>query len=210
MSIQVEAIYGRNIISNTYILYNESATFIVDPSVQLSEIKKLVTSPVVGVLLTHAHADHMIHLKEVISEYQCPIYCHKAAIEKIENDELNVAHWMDMELNLKFPESTYHILHDGSIISLGEDKIHVLGTPGHTNCSLIFQFADQMITGDTIFYHSIGRTDLYSGNSAILINTLTTLKNLKGDFVLWPGHGIKTTLEEERKNNPYLIKLSKV
>ena len=159
MAIVVKKLFAKNFISNSYLLCNESGTYIVDPSAPIEEAKRDIESPVLGILLTHGHSDHMIYLKEYINEFNCPIYCHKKAIKKIENDELNLSLLvLGKHLNFSFPNELYHVINDGDIIKLGLDDIKVLYTPGHTDCSVVFQFANNLITGDTLFYHTIGRT----------------------------------------------------
>ena len=79
-------------------------------------------------------------------------------------------------------------LRDGDAITLGEEEIKVLATPGHTPGCLCFVFGSNMITGDTIFCGTVGRSDLPAGDPDVLFLSLTKLKSMETDYTLYPGH----------------------
>ena len=96
---------------------------------------------------------------------------------------------------------------DGERFKLGETEITYLYTPGHTSGCGVYLFDDIMISGDTLFCESYGRTDLPSGNDAQMIQSLKRLKELDGDYQVIPGHGPMTTLSHERRFNPLMRRL---
>ena len=87
---------------------------------------------------------------------------------------------------------------------LGDTKIKFLATPGHTAGSGCYIVDDVIFAGDTLFYESIGRTDFPTSNGKDMMLSLMRLSDLEGDFTVYPGHYIKTTLSHERKYNPYM------
>ena len=92
---------------------------------------------------------------------------------------------------------------DGDVLSLAHLAVTVLHTPGHTAGSCCFQIGDRLFSGDTLFFGSVGRTDLIGGDARALAASLRRLCALPGDCVVCPGHGEETTLQYERENNPF-------
>jgi glyoxylase-like metal-dependent hydrolase (beta-lactamase superfamily II) len=102
-----------------------------------------------------------------------------------------------------FAPAEYTFSKEGEYSIAGFD-FYVIPTPGHTPGSVCYVFDSMMFTGDTLFKRSIGRTDL-GGDEAAMMRSLRMLRNLPGDYDVFPGHDRPTTLSEERRNNPYLI-----
>ena len=93
---------------------------------------------------------------------------------------------------------------DGDKLNFGNETIEVIATPGHTIGGVCYKLKDMLFCGDTLFNMSIGRYDLPTANLNQLLESLQKIKNLKGDYTVYAGHGEITTLEFERKNNYYL------
>ena len=93
---------------------------------------------------------------------------------------------------------------DGDVLTIGNTEIKVLHTPGHSEGGVCYMVNDSIFCGDTIFERSCGRTDFPGGSSVVLARSLKKLNDLEGDYILYPGHGNSTTLENERKYNPYM------
>ena len=93
---------------------------------------------------------------------------------------------------------------EGEVIPLGNLKVEILHTPGHTRGSVCLQCRDALFTGDTLFSGSCGRTDFPGGSLAQMEQSLRRLGELEGDLRVFPGHNEFTTLERERETNPYL------
>ena len=92
---------------------------------------------------------------------------------------------------------------DSDVINLNNITIKVITTPGHTNCSVVYQIEDSMFTGDTLFNDGVGRTDLPTSNTVQLINSLKKLLDNNNQKTIYPGHGNPSTLDEERKHNDF-------
>ena len=97
----------------------------------------------------------------------------------------------------------YQLINDGQKIVLNDLTIKVLATPGHTNCSICLIIEDMMFSGDTLFECGVGRSDLPTGSSIQLSKSIQMLLNLKTDYIVYPGHGDKTSIFSEVKINPY-------
>ena len=93
---------------------------------------------------------------------------------------------------------------DGEQFTAGGMPFQVLHTPGHTKGSCVYICGDLLFSGDTLFAGSMGRTDFYGGDIRALSASLQTLAGLDGDYRVLPGHGPETTLETERRTNPFL------
>jgi glyoxylase-like metal-dependent hydrolase (beta-lactamase superfamily II) len=99
--------------------------------------------------------------------------------------------------------SAEYKLHDGDTISIGDEKITVIHTPGHTQGSVCYLCDDTLITGDTLFADNVGRTDLYGGSLELLSASLDLLRSLDGSMRIAPGHGADGILRDALDNSAY-------
>jgi hydroxyacylglutathione hydrolase len=196
--------------NNTIIVADETSgeAIVVDPSFELDPIFDLLEENeyrLRTILLTHAHFDHTVNTLPLSNRYNptIPIGLHSADLFLWENGggaEL-------FGVNFKPSRNPDFHLYHGQKISLGHEEIEVRQTPGHTPGSVVFilQSNQTVITGDLIFFHGVGRTDLPGGDSRALIRSIQTqIFNLPGPYHLIPGHGPETTIAEEAENNPFL------
>ena len=182
--------------TNCYIAYLEGRgdCLIVDPGDNAKKIIAFLVSqcltPAV-ILLTHGHFDHDGAVKDLALEYDCPIYMNKK----------------ELILPSSFPTGRRVYTHscgEGDALALAGLTVQVLETPGHTPGSVTFLTENVMFSGDTLFAGSCGRTDFPCGSWSTMMESLRRLANLPGDYTVYPGHGEPTTLDNERKYNPYL------
>lgn len=153
------------------------------------------------VLLTHGHYDHICYAAQLAKQFSAQIVTGRANSEFLKNGELNrtSAHNIPFE-----PFEADILLDDGDTFMLGETEFTYLSTPGHTSGCGVFLADGVMFAGDTLFCGSCGRTDLPTGDDVQIMNSLKKLKELDGDYTVIPGHGPLTTLERERRFNPYM------
>ncbi|UTH01459.1 MBL fold metallo-hydrolase [Macrococcoides canis] len=194
--------------TNCYILENEQEILIVDPG---SEPERLIDAigktdeKVIGVLLTHAHFDHIGAVDAICSHYQCALYM--SQIEKyfltdpLKNGSEKFRQY-GIEPVIVNQQPKYL---DNGVQQIGTFSFEVRHTPGHSPGSLSFIFKNFAIVGDTLFKEGIGRTDLYQGDTSQLLSSIDReLFSLDEACIICPGHGPDTTVGYEKVNNPYL------
>jgi glyoxylase-like metal-dependent hydrolase (beta-lactamase superfamily II) len=151
------------------------------------------------VLLTHGHYDH-IGGCGVMQENGAKIICGENEVKLVSSRD-NLAVISGTKIGKFTIDST---LKDGEEIELCGMKIKTIATPGHTAGGISYIVENNLFTGDTLFLESVGRTDLPTGNARQLIDSVRKLFSLDGDFKVYCGHEDDTTLDYERKNNPYV------
>lgn len=153
------------------------------------------------ILLTHGHCDHIAGAKQIKEKYNAKIVIAANDEPMLHSGRLSLAVFIGGEQN---DADADVIVKDNDKIILGDTEITVISTPGHTKGSVCYLVENSLFSGDTLFYCSCGRTDFPSGSVEEMMNSLKRLKNLEGDYTVYTGHGSNTTLNFERKNNPYM------
>lgn len=209
---QVKSFTFNPVQENTYLLCNEhKECIIIDPGCyydhEKEELKSFINLNKLQpkfLLNTHCHLDHVFGNKFIAEEYNITLNAHP-----LEKKILELAPASGLMFNLPFDnyhgEVTY--LEEGDKIFLGDDELEVIHAPGHSPGSICFYCKKQhfIISGDVLFYNSIGRTDLPGGNHEHLISSIKEkLFKLPGDTTVYPGHGSTTTIGAEIRENPYL------
>ena len=183
-------------MTNCYILRQENSKecCILDPGYEAGRILSLLEEKQLtpeAILLTHGHFDHVGAVKDLAAETDCEVYISAADLSlppMITNGSLYYTG--------TYPEN-------GSLTIAGL-SFRVIPTPGHTPGSVCLMVEDAIFSGDTLFAGSCGRTDLPGGSWSSISASLKKLAALPGDYRVFPGHGAATTLEYERRCNPYL------
>ena len=195
--------------TNCYIVYSEETkkAVIIDPAADsrriMEEISGLGVVPE-AVLLTHGHFDHMLAAESLKNGYQIPICVHKADAELVKHPDLNCSQQF---LHMAYAISANEELEDGQNLRFLDGAFTVLSTPGHTEGSCCYYAKEDNIlfSGDTLFQESVGRTDLPTGSTAKLVNSIREkLFMLPEDTLVLSGHGDQTTIGEEKQYNPYV------
>ena len=153
------------------------------------------------ILLTHGHFDHIIGVKSVKEKYGAQVVISKEDEPMLNSSKLSLAVFCNAPQNNVDADI---IVKDGDEITLGEIKIKVMATPGHTSGSVCYIAENCIFSGDTLFYCSCGRTDFPSGSPEQTMSSIQKLKAHDGDYKVYTGHNNLTTLDFERKNNPYM------
>lgn len=190
---------------NTYFLVNEKdrTAVIIDGGERYNFIKQKESElgvKIVAELLTHAHFDHSANAK-ALQDDGVKIYISQKDSYLLDREGSLASHF-GKSYDTFTPD---FIFNDGDILNINGIAITVLETPGHSNGSVTFMIEDNLFTGDTLFFESIGRTDFPGGDPVKMKQSLKKLTSLKGDFKVYPGHGEQTTLDYERKHNYYII-----
>ncbi|HEY4602637.1 MAG TPA: MBL fold metallo-hydrolase [Cerasibacillus sp.] len=192
--------------TNCYIVYKGDVALIIDPGGDEKEVISFIDQyqlKPLAILLTHAHFDHIGAVGALRHLYDIDVYLGKDEQEWLENPHLNRSTLMGMEIRTESPE---HLLTPGKL-NIDDFSIDVLHTPGHSPGSSSFVFTDDelVISGDVLFRHGVGRTDLPGGSFVQLQSSiLNHLYHLPDHFIVYPGHGPKTTIGEEKQHNPFV------
>jgi glyoxylase-like metal-dependent hydrolase (beta-lactamase superfamily II) len=184
--------------TNCYILEDEKKIAVIDPgdeAERILEVLEETEGTVEYILLTHGHYDHTTAVPELHRALpEAKIYIHQADANGAGSRLFPLAGQVDGLL----------LYDEGDALPLGSLTIEVLHTPGHSKGSVTLRAGDVLFTGDTLFAGSMGRTDLSGGDEGEIMASLKRLGELEGSFTVCPGHMQTSTLDQERKTNPYL------
>ncbi len=187
--------------ANSYLVTADGKTAVaIDPARPriLEEAQKRGLT-VTHVLLTHGHFDHIggcAALQRAGAKVGC--------LE--EERETALFHNLGQEFGAPVPPFQIDFtFKNAQTLSVFGIKFRVIATPGHTAGSCTFQVENALFTGDTLFAGDHGRTDLPTGSERAMRQSLKTLLNLEGDYLVYAGHGEDTTLQRERENADFLM-----
>jgi glyoxylase-like metal-dependent hydrolase (beta-lactamase superfamily II) len=184
---------------------------VIDPGDEIDSILAILEKHslrVKAIIITHAHIDHIGGAARLKAVTGAPV--HMNANDQELYDRLDVqAGWLGMP---RPPEQTGidTPARDGDTLRLGQCDFHILHTPGHTQGSscIWIPAENKLIAGDTLFYDSVGRTDLPGGNHRQLLASIKDkLLPLPDATIVFPGHGQSTTIGREREYNDFLSQL---
>lgn len=193
------------LVTNSYLYANEESksAILFDAAANPEKLLKLIDENGFNlkyIFQTHAHYDHIGALDELKAKTNAKIVIHESEVKYLYDPTLNLSY------DLKISSKPDIIVKDNDIIDFEGTKIKVIHTPGHTTGSCCFLFDDVLISGDTLFLKSIGRTDFPLGSlEDELFAIKTKLMPLNDNVTVHPGHGFATNIGSERKENPYLI-----
>lgn len=198
----VAGIYGVN----CYIVYdNTKEGIVVDPGGDVDEILKIIEENKINIkyiLLTHGHGDHIGGLISLKNALKVPVMIHEEDRQMLKDGSKNLSPTMAMGTVEVEPD---RLLKDGDKIKIGNQEILVIHTPGHTKGGISLKIQDNIITGDTLFTGSIGRTDLLGGDYKQIIKSIKEKLLIYPDETkIYPGHGPASTIGKERVTNPFL------
>jgi len=212
MSLQVHSITFNPFEENTYLIHSAGGEcIIIDPGCfneiereELSDaVKELGVKPI-RLFNTHCHIDHILGNSFVASKYNLDLEIHQGELPVLQAGQV-IADMYGIPYDQSPLPQKY--IKENDEIEFGGIKLKVLFTPGHSPASICFYNEKDgwIISGDVLFYESIGRTDLPGGDYDTLIKSISTqLFVLPNDTDVYPGHGPKTTIGHEKMFNPFL------
>lgn len=192
--------------TNTYLITDTDTKemAIVDPASFREDIAEEIeeNGSLKLILLTHGHYDHIGGVSDFMNRFpDAKVYiCEKDEI-CLTDDNFNLSSKM---FNRKFPHFSANLIKEGDTLTLGNTEITFIETPGHTSGSGCFIFDDTIISGDTLFAESCGRTDFPNSSPKDMLKSLIRLSQIEGEYKVYPGHGPSSTLSHEKKYNPYM------
>lgn len=193
-----------NMEENCYVVYNnERHCFIVDPGAQGQKIAKFVQEQelkIDGIVLTHGHFDHIGAVDYLYDKFHCLIYTHQETIALLQDSSLNLS-CFETPLVIRAP-----IICVDTNVKIGDFELVWMLLEGHCQGSSMIYYPqeDIIFSGDVLFKGSIGRFDFPTSSHFETKKSLEVIKSLQFDARVLPGHGEETTLEIEKKTNPYL------
>ena len=194
------------VATNCYFLKNAGTgeMILVDPADEAEAIERKVEAlggKPVAVLLTHGHYDHMLAADAVRKRYQIPVYVHELDEAVLEDASLNLSGFWSSSHTMKADR----LVKEGDVFRLADFEVRVLHTPGHTRGSACYYFPEQkvLLSGDTLFCQSYGRTDFPTSSMRDMQKSVRRLlTELPEDTAVYPGHEMSTTIAMEKRYNP--------
>jgi glyoxylase-like metal-dependent hydrolase (beta-lactamase superfamily II) len=196
-----------NLGTNCYIVFSEKSrqAAIIDPGGSTQEILNVVKKEnltVKYIINTHGHADHVLGNLKVKEATGAPILIHADDADMLVSAQKNLSMYIGGGASCGPADK---LLKEGDIIKIDDIELKVLHTPGHTPGGISLLCGKVVISGDTLFAESIGRTDFPGGSYGQLIDSIKKkLIPLGDDVKVYPGHGPDTTIGWERKMNPFI------
>ncbi|MBQ8352066.1 MAG: MBL fold metallo-hydrolase [Clostridia bacterium] len=205
--MKIECYGGRGYESNCYLIMDDGEThaLVLDPSVDFHTVfrqRGKSLPPIDKILLSHAHFDHMLAVDDWREKTGAPLAVHEADAAALGDGEKNVYRLFTGHDGGTAPAE--QLLREGDTIAVGDEYLTVLHTPGHTPGCMCLYAPGILLSGDTLFAGDIGRSDLPGGRTSELMASLRELGKLPPDTKVYPGHGPQTTIEREKKYNPYI------
>ena len=193
--------------SNCYVLADGAGgpAAVVDPGDEAGRILALLRDrglTVSHILLTHGHLDHIGAVRAVKEATGAAVCIHPLDAPMLEDPSRNLSAGSGRPVTAPEPD---RLLEDGEELQVGSLRLRVLHTPGHTPGGVCFLLDDRVLSGDTLFAGTIGRSDFPGGDMEQLLESIRTkLLPLPDHLLVCPGHGDATTIGEEKQGNPFL------
>ena len=209
--MKIVSVCPNSFAANTYLLVSDNKAFVIDPSVSVGAIERLLAqsnAQLAGILLTHGHFDHTVAVDTLRNKYPVPLMIHSGDAPMLTNGMINGFYdFYGQECTHKPAE---RLLVGGEIISLGSEDVRIISTPGHSPGSVCLLCTDDngkqfMITGDTLFADSIGRCDLWGGSEQTIRDSLITLSKYDRSMRIYAGHGPSSTLGSALESAKYYV-----
>ena len=205
--MKVERLVLGLLHTNCYFIYDENTkeAVVVDPASNIKKILAVINELLLKVklvVLTHAHSDHICALDELCEVTGAKICIGKDDAMALNDGEINLCTYFRHASPTRTPDV---ILNDGDVLKLDNFELKVISTPGHTCGSICLLSDNVLISGDTLFFESVGRTDFATSDLDKLMKSIKDkLYVLDRSTIVYPGHGEQTTIGHEIDNNPFV------
>lgn len=211
--IKIQKFVCNMLQENCYVVSDESLDcVIIDCGAYYEEERRAIVDYIrqeqlrpVHLLATHAHLDHNFGNNTIAETFGLKPECATQDEKTMYAVDSQAEKFFGITLDYELPP-VGSCFKEGDTIPFGTHELKVIGTPGHSRGSVCFYIKDEdvLFSGDTLFHHSIGRTDFQGGSMLQIIQSLRMLAQLPDQTVVLPGHGGQTTIGEELAHNPYM------
>lgn len=205
MSLQLKIFAPAVVAANSYIIKDieSGEAAVIDAGVFNNKFDHTLKSAGIEklkyIFLTHGHFDHIMGVKKLQEAYGGQVVVHEEDEPCLHRSDKSLsARWgfecpgFDADITVK----------DGDVLTLGDEKIEVMHTPGHTVGSVCYKTKNIIFSGDTLFHMTCGRTDFPGGSDEQMMASLKRLSEIEGEYRVCPGHDRESTLSFEKENNP--------
>ena len=205
--IEIKSMTLGMVATNCYIIINKEnkEALLVDPADNALRISNVIQEngcTLKAILLTHGHFDHIMALNDLKKRYNVPVYAHEEEEDVLKQSSLNLSG----SIGQIYTTQADVYVKDGEHLKLAGLDVIVLYTPGHTKGGVCYYFPEEkvLMSGDTLFHCSIGRTDFPTGSMSQLVRSVKEqLFVLPDDVQVYPGHDSVTSIGYEKQYNPF-------
>ena len=205
--IEIKSMTLGMVATNCYLIINKETkeALLIDPADNALRISNVIEENVCtlkAILLTHGHFDHIMALNELKKRYNVPVYAHEEEEDVLKQSSLNLSG----SIGQIYTTQADVYVKDGEHLKLAGLDVIVLYTPGHTKGGVCYYFPEEkvLMSGDTLFHCSIGRTDFPTGSMSQLVRSVKEqLFVLPDDVQVYPGHDSVTSIGYEKQYNPF-------
>ena len=205
--IEIKSMTLGMVATNCYLIINieNKEALLVDPADNALRISNVIEEngcTLKAILLTHGHFDHIMALNDLKKRYNVPVYAHEEEEDVLKQSSLNLSG----SIGQIYTTQADVYVKDGEHLKLAGLDVIVLYTPGHTKGGVCYYFPEEkvLMSGDTLFHCSIGRTDFPTGSMSQLVRSVKEqLFVLPDDVQVYPGHDSVTSIGYEKQYNPF-------
>lgn len=207
MSLQLKLFTPGMVAANSYIIKDleSGEATVIDAGMYNNRFESMLKSMGIEklkyILLTHGHFDHIMGVGRLKKHFGGEVVIHENDADCLSDSKKSLAAGWGFMCP---PFSHDLIVKDGDVLHLGNEKIEVIHTPGHTVGSVCYKTDKILFSGDTLFHLTCGRTDFPGGSMEQMIDSMKKLSELEGEYRVCPGHDRESTLSFEKSNNPYM------
>ncbi|OSS43001.1 Hydroxyacylglutathione hydrolase [Desulfurella amilsii] len=206
--MKIETVVVGVLQTNCYIVHDCKQAIIIDPGGDAEKIISIIENKHLKpqlIVNTHYHFDHTGANFDIKNMFNIPIAIGGKDAQFLQNAYKDALMFM---IDAKKSPKADILLKEGDEVTFGDIKFNIIETPGHTIGSICLYNRENKVlfSGDTLFFESIGRYDLPTGNLDDLMASINKILVLNENIAVYPGHGPQTTLNHEKANNPFIIK----
>lgn len=203
----IQCIPNGLVQSNAYLVAENGEAVVIDCGCNPDRILEIANRNGVvlkHVILTHGHFDHLYYIDQLRKKADVTVHIHEADAACLTDPFMNGLAIFPVDGTQTFQPAD-KLLKDGDVLECGGMRFHILQTPGHTRGCICIHVDNFLFTGDTLFKASVGRTDLPGGSmKEIELSIREKLYSLPEETIVYPGHGLATTIGFEKKHNPFI------